>query len=161
MITIYTDGSFQSSINAGGYAAVVYENGQIVKEMYQGHKDTTNNREELRGVIEALRYLPADEKAEVVSDSQYVLNNLQYCEEWFHTDEGLATKKNLDLWWILLDLYKSHPNVTYRWTKGHADDEGNIRADLLATHAAQCLNLQSDTKWCSNYKNWEITGTQV
>jgi ribonuclease HI len=44
----YTDGSFQSSINAGGYASIIYdESGNIVKELYQGFKNTTNNRMEV------------------------------------------------------------------------------------------------------------------
>lgn len=140
MKTIYTDGSYQSSINAGGYAVVIMENDKVIKELYKGHKNTTNNREELRGVITALQSLKEDEEAVIISDSQYVLNNLPNAHTWFNDD----TKKNIDLWKELVKQRDLHPKVRYQWTKGHNECIGNERADLLAVHAAQCLNLSTD-----------------
>lgn len=78
MMTVYTDGSYQSSINAGGYAAVFCENDDVVKMRYQGFKNTTNNRMELMGVITALKELNTNEKATIVTDSQYICNNIPY-----------------------------------------------------------------------------------
>ena len=76
--TAYTDGSFQSSINAGGYAVVILdESDTIVAKLYQGFKGTTNNRMEIRGVLEALKYFNKPTDITIVSDSQYVVNTIQ------------------------------------------------------------------------------------
>lgn len=77
MYTIYTDGSYQSSINAGGYATVIIKDEKIVKTLYKGFKNTTNNRMELMGVLEALRYFKTPTKMKIYSDSQYVINNIE------------------------------------------------------------------------------------
>lgn len=53
---IYTDGSYQSSINAGGYAVIIVnDKDELVEKLYFGYRNTTNNRNELRGVITALQ----------------------------------------------------------------------------------------------------------
>ena len=52
---MYTDGSEQPSIGAGGYAAVICYEGRCIKTLYQGMLNTTNNRQELYAVIEALK----------------------------------------------------------------------------------------------------------
>ena len=52
----YTDGSFKSSINCGGYGSIIYdESGNIVKKLSQGYRNTTNNRMELMAVLETLK----------------------------------------------------------------------------------------------------------
>lgn len=76
MYTVYTDGSYQSSINAGGYATVIIKDGKIIKQLYYGYKDTTNNRMELRGVLAALEYFKTPTKMTIYSDSQYVVSSI-------------------------------------------------------------------------------------
>ena len=77
MYTIYTDGSYQDSIKAGGYAAIIIYEGNIVKKLYQGYKNTTNNRMELMAVLAALQYFDdSSEELEIYSDSQYVVNSI-------------------------------------------------------------------------------------
>lgn len=76
MYTIYTDGSYQDSIKAGGYAAIIIHEGNVVKKLYQGYKNTTNNRMELMAVLAALQYFDFPETIEIYSDSQYVVNNI-------------------------------------------------------------------------------------
>ena len=51
----YTDGSYQDSIKAGGWASIILKDNKIFKKLYQGLKYTTNNRCELIGVIETLQ----------------------------------------------------------------------------------------------------------
>ena len=52
----YTDGSYQDSIKAGGYAAIIFDSqGNKIKELYQGFKNTTNNRMEAMAVLEVLK----------------------------------------------------------------------------------------------------------
>lgn len=76
MYTIYTDGAYMSSINCGGCSAIIVREGTIVKKLYQGFKNTTNNRMEIYGVIMALEYFDQKEDIEIYSDSSYVVNSI-------------------------------------------------------------------------------------
>lgn len=112
MYTIYTDGSYQESIKAGGYSAIIIHEGKIVKKLYQGFKNTTNNRMELMAVLAALQYFDDPEELEIYSDSQYVVSSIQKgsAKRWF--EENDISKKNLDLWHEVLDLLEKH-NVVF------------------------------------------------
>lgn len=139
----YCDGSFQSSINSGGWSSVILKDGQIVKKLYQGYIGTTNNRMEIMGVLETLKYFKTPIKITIYSDSQYVVNSITYGHvyNWFKNQD--YSKKNLDLWFDLINLLDVH-DVTLVWVKGHNTSELNNLADKLAVHAAQCLNLPKD-----------------
>ena len=139
----YCDGSFQSSINCGGWSSVIIKDGKIIKKLYQGYTETTNNRMEIMGVLETLKYFKTPVKIKIYSDSQYVINSIVngHVYKWFENKD--FSKKNLDLWFELLDLLEFH-NVTFEWVKGHNKNEMNELADKLAVHAAQCLNLPKD-----------------
>lgn len=140
----YTDGSFQSSINAGGYASIIYdESGNIVKELYQGFKNTTNNRMEVWAVLATLQYFKEPTNITIVSDSMYVVNTIKegWIKKWFEDKD--YSKKNLDLWFKILDYLDFH-KVTVEWTKGHADNKENNQVDELCVFAARCLNLPED-----------------
>lgn len=140
---IYCDGSYQSSINSGGWSAIVVKDGVVVKKLYQGYIGTTNNRMEIMAVIGALNYFKTPTNIKIYSDSQYVVNSIcnKHVYKWF--DEKDYSKKNLDLWFKLLDLLDLH-NVTFEWVKGHDTNKLNNLADKFAVHAAQCLNLPKD-----------------
>lgn len=139
----YCDGSYQSSINSGGWSSVIIQNDQIVKKLYQGYKNTTNNRMEIKAVIETLKYFKSPIKITIYSDSQYVVNSIvnKHVYQWFKDKD--YSKKNLDLWFELIDLLDFH-DVSFQWVKGHNDNTFNDIADKLAVHAAQCLNLPTD-----------------
>ena len=139
----YCDGSFQSSIDCGGWSSVIIKDNKIIKKLYQGYRHTTNNRMEIMGVLETLRYFKTPVSIKIYSDSQYVVNSIvnKYVYNWFEAKD--FTKKNLDLWFELIDLLEFH-NVTLEWVKGHDGNEFNNLADKLAVHAAQCLNIPED-----------------
>lgn len=143
MYTIYTDGAYMSSINCGGCSAIIVHEGTIVKKLYQGFKNTTNNRMEIYGVIMALEYFDQKEDIEIYSDSSYVVNsiNQKHVHKWFENQD--YSKKNLDLWFKLVELLNKH-NVVFHWVKGHNGDYFNSIADLYATHACTCLNIPVD-----------------
>jgi len=145
MYTVYTDGSYQESIKAGGYSAIIIHEGNIIKKLYQGYKNTTNNRMELMGVLAVLQYFKEPEELEIYSDSQYVVNSINnnHAKRWF--EEKDYSKKNLDLWHEILDLLEFH-SVTFHWVKGHDKSYFNEIADMYCVHAAQCLNLPTDIK---------------
>lgn len=139
---IYTDGSYQSSINAGGYAVIIVNNkDELVEKLYFGYRNTTNNRNELRGVITALQWLSEKDSADIYSDSQYVLDNIERAKKWLAEDD--LTKKNLDLWLELLEALEGK-HVVFHWVKGHSNNKYNELADKFAVHAAQALNLPND-----------------
>lgn len=100
---------------------------------------------ELLGVIESLKWLEAhnESSAEIFSDSQYVINNIENARRWFSEDD--LSKKNLDLWHTLIDLLEGK-NIVFHWVKGHNNDFYNEMVDKLCVHAAQCLNIPTDLK---------------
>ena len=54
MIKIYTDGSCLSNPGNGGWAAIINDDGDILK-ISGGEKNTTNNKMELMAPIKALQ----------------------------------------------------------------------------------------------------------
>jgi len=72
----WTDGSYKPSTNSGGYSAVITKNGELIATLYQGFTNTTNNRMELMGPIEVLKYFNEPVSITIHSDSQYVVNSI-------------------------------------------------------------------------------------
>lgn len=139
----YCDGSYQPKINSGGWSSIILKNNKIFKKLYYGSKNTTNNRMELIAVIETLKFFKEKINITIYSDSQYVVNSITqgWAKSWFDNQD--FDKKNMDLWVQLLDLIDFH-NVTLVWVKGHEENIMNNYADMLAQHAAKCLNLPED-----------------
>ena len=158
----YTDGSYQASLNAGGWCSIILDNNENhIKTLYQGYKNTTNNRMELRAVLETLKYFEDPSDLTIISDSQYVVGSITSgsAKKWIETKD--YEKKNLDLWFDVVDLLEKH-NVTMLWTKGHIGNKWNEEADKWCTFAAQCYNLPEDI-WTIDLilKKSEITGMQI
>ena len=151
MYIAWTDGSYKSSINQGGYSSIITKDSEIVTKLYQGFKNTTNNRMELMGVLETLKYFETPVDILIYSDSQYVVKSIMdgHVYKWFENKD--YTKKNLDIWFQIVDLLNVH-NVTLEWVKGHASNEWNELADLYAQHAAECLNLPDDVGYSIKFK---------
>ena len=97
MYKVYTDGSYKPTTTQGGYASIITKNDQIVKILYYGYINTTNNRAELLGVLKTLEYFIAPTNLEIYSDSAYIVNNINngYVEQWIKNKD--TTKKNMDL----------------------------------------------------------------
>lgn len=106
-----------------------------IKEISQGFKNVTNNQMELMGAIVALESLKEPCEVILISDSKYVVSaiNQNWIIGWIKNGWKNSSKqpvKNKELWMRLIPLLNTH-NVKVFWTKGHADDEGNNRADEL------------------------------
>lgn len=134
-VTIYTDGACSGNPGPGGWGAVL-RYGAHEKEFSGGAAETTNNRMELTGVIEALRQLKEPCIVELWSDSKYVIDALSkgWVYSWKKNGWRKGDKKpalNVDLWEQLLPLIARH-DVRYHWVKGHAENEYNNRCDALA-----------------------------
>jgi ribonuclease HI len=100
----------------------------------------TNNRMELRAVLEALDGLPEGVGVEIVSDSRYVVDALS---KWIHgwrrrgwmTAQGTPVL-NRDLI-EALDARARSLQVRYGWVRGHAGHAVNEVVDALAQGAAR------------------------
>lgn len=143
-IVIYTDGASRGNPGPGGYGVVLMF-GSHHKELSGGFRKTTNNRMELRAVVEGLKALKkTDIPITIYSDSQYVVNAVSkgWLKKWVQTNFS-GGKKNRDLWMHYYRL--SQPlTITFVWVKGHADNPYNNRCDQLATMAADGKNLEID-----------------
>ena len=135
-LVIYTDGACSGNPGPGGWG-VLMQFGSNEKELFGGEEETTNNRMELMAAIKALEAVKPGYKGSITlwTDSTYVLKGIT---EWIHSWKKRGWKKsdkkpvlNADLWQELDDLNKAR-DVTWKWVKGHAGDEGNERADELA-----------------------------
>jgi ribonuclease HI len=133
-VEIYTDGACKGNPGAGGWGALLVA-GEHKKELFGGEPNTTNNRMELKAVIEALGVLTRPCEVIIHTDSQYVQKGIS---EWIHGWKARGWKtaakepvKNVDLWQAL-DAAQAQHKMEWRWVKGHAGHPGNERADALA-----------------------------
>jgi len=133
-VVMYTDGACKGNPGPGGWG-VLLRSGSTVKELYGGESDTTNNRMELMGAIEALRALKRPVRATLFTDSKYVCTGIaEWLPQWKARGWRTADKKpvkNIDLW-KRLDEALGHHKVHWHWVKGHAGHAMNERADELA-----------------------------
>lgn len=134
-VDIYTDGACSGNPGPGGYGAIIVYKG-TEKVLSGGYADTTNNRMELTGVIEALACLKEPCEVTLTTDSKYVADGVTkgWAKSWRANGWRKADKKpalNSDLWEQLLCLLEKH-RVTIVWCKGHAGHPYNERCDRLA-----------------------------
>ena len=141
-VTLYTDGACSGNPGAGGYGGILIY-GDVQKEYSGGEPLTTNNRMEVRAVIEGLSLLKYPCAVKVYSDSAYTVN--AFLNGWLNVWQQNGWKKadnkpvqNADLWQTLLRLTAMH-EVTFHKVKGHADNPFNNRCDALARAAITAL----------------------
>ncbi len=141
-IIIYCDGACsgnQFNQNKGGWGAVI-KDGDKVKKIHGGTRNTTNQRMEITSCIKALELLKSDKyKVELYSDSAYLVNcmNDKWYEVWERNNWRNSKKKpveNKDLWKQLLDLV-GRLDITFHKVKGHVGNGLNEVADKLAQKA--------------------------
>ena len=102
-IQIYTDGSCKGNPGPGGWAAVIFSNGQMIKELSGGDANTTNNKMEITAVIKGLQAIPSSSKIDIFSDSSYVINSMT--RNW-------KRNVNKDLW-SQLDFEAARHQLTW------------------------------------------------
>ena len=133
-VQIWTDGACSGNPGPGGWGAVLVYNG-TEKELFGGAAETTNNRMELTAAIEALNALKRPCAIDLHTDSQYVKGGITgWIFGWKKNGWKTADKKpvkNVDLWQQLDAALQRH-DVAWHWVKGHAGNEANEKADLLA-----------------------------
>lgn len=136
-IIIYTDGACHvHKSKAGGYGAVLkYKD--YIKKIHGGERNTSNNRMELKAVIEALKCIKTTHiPIEIYSDSQLIVRCFQ--ENWYHNwiynnwNSAKSKVKNPDLWKELISLVENQDDINFYKVKAHAGIELNELADDLA-----------------------------
>ncbi|MCL4686189.1 ribonuclease HI [Myxococcota bacterium] len=133
---VFTDGSCEGNPGPGGWGVVWVEEDEIVAERHGSDPQTTNNRMELRALIEAYKLLPADATIAVYSDSQLCVKTVnEWAPGW--AARGWRRKTgpiaNLELVQELYALARAHPNVKLTWIRAHDGSRWNEYADALAT----------------------------
>lgn len=146
-VKIYTDGACDGNPGPGGYGAILFLEGER-QEISQGYRLTTNNRMEIKAVIEALKMVETPSEVTVYTDSKYIADsfNQGWLENWAQSDwvrKGGKRVPNADLWRELLDLTRYH-EVDFEWVRGHAGHPDNERADALSYQAIEGDKLLED-----------------
>ena len=137
LINIYTDGACSGNPGPGGWGVYV-DNAGVVTELSGREENTTNNRMELKAVIEALNSFKPQTTLNLYTDSKYVMDgSSKWIENWKKNGWKTAQKKpvkNQDLW-IELDKLVNFHQIHWVWVKGHDGNFGNEKADYLANSA--------------------------
>jgi ribonuclease HI len=140
VIRIYTDGACAGNPGPGGWGGLL-QYGNISKTINGYELDTTNNRMEIRAVIESLKMLKRScNSVEIYTDSKYVqLGITMWIHNWLKNNWRTCQNKpvkNCDLWNELHCAVTQH-RVSWHWVKGHANNAGNEIADQLANEGKQ------------------------
>jgi len=137
---IYTDGGCEPNPGRGGWAAIIIGANGIEVELSGTVEDSTNNRMEIWAALQALENIPPGLSATVHTDSQYLQKGAtEWLKGWKRKGWVNSAKQpvaNKDLW-QLVDAAISTRKVTWKWVRGHADNDYNNRCDVLANAAAK------------------------
>ena len=136
-VEIWTDGACSGNPGPGGWAAILRWRDRE-RELSGGEPLTTNNRMELMAAITALEALTHPTIVRVHTDSEYVRKGItEWLANWKQRGWRTAGKqpvKNRELW-ERLDRAGQRHTIEWLWVRGHAGDELNERADVLARAA--------------------------
>lgn len=132
-ISLFCDGSSLGNPGYGGWCGIL-KYGDRERVVSGGEENTTNNRMELKAVIESIKVIKEPCDIRIVSDSKYVCSGIDsWIEGWIKKDfKGV---KNPDLWRELLEISKNH-KLSCLWVKGHSGHLENERCDRIAKDEA-------------------------
>lgn len=126
---ISTDGACWNNPGPGGWAAIIERDNER-REIEGREPDTTNNRMELKAIIEALRKLPNGSDVLLRSDSKYAIKVI---------NGDYDANANIDLVKEARKLAERH-DIEWSYVRGHSGDPENERADDLANEQAQLMH---------------------
>ena len=145
LIKIYTDGACSGNPGPGGWGVFI-ENSGNVTELSGRDENTTNNRMELKAVIEALKFFTINSKLTIHTDSKYVMDGAsRWIINWKKNNWKTASKnpvKNKELW-ERLDQLNYLKKIKWKWVKAHDTNKLNNEVDLLARQSAETLTESS------------------
>jgi ribonuclease HI len=142
-VRLYTDGACTGNPGPGGWAFILKhpQSGRSI-ELSGGERQSTNNRMELRAVIEGLSALKRPSRVEIVTDSEYVAKG---CRDWLpgwkrngwrrRRGNRFSPLLNVELWQRLDELLSKH-QARFTVVRGHSGHPENERCDELAVAAS-------------------------
>lgn len=153
-VDVYTDGACSKNPGVGGWGSIFVVDNKVIK-LSGGETNTTNNRMELKAVIESLRMIKKIESKReehnvyvIHSDSAYVINAkeknwlLVWQRNGWRNSKG-ADVKNRDLWEEFAEIFtylvRYHVDVEFHKVKGHSGIKYNEEVDALAKRRVQKL----------------------
>lgn len=145
-ITMFTDGACSGNPGIGAWSCIVYDDDcRIIYDAIVGKdepdwQETTNNRMEIKGLLQALELATTkykNDKCIIYCDSAYCVNMFNSWLRTWASNNWIGSNKqqvkNLDL---VKQLYKfatiEFPNFQVIKTKGHDNILGNELADAYA-----------------------------
>src|SRR5690554_2894441 len=133
-VLMYTDGACSGNPGPGGWGVLLEWNGKS-KELSGGDAQTTNNRMEMKAIIEGLKALNKPCRVTICSDSALIINAFKdnWIDGWIKRGWKKADKKpveNQDLWQEMLKETNRH-HIVWKKVKGHSTDARNNRVDEL------------------------------
>ena len=139
----YTDGGCIRPNGPSGWGVYVYtKHTGVLSELslFGSILKSTNNRAEITAALRAVQHATTYSVPNftLYTDSKYVLNGAtKWCVNWkkkgWLRDDG-SEVPNKDLWVELLTAIKTYRGtISWKWVKGHSGNEGNDKADELAT----------------------------
>lgn len=138
-VNYYTDGSSRGNPGPGGWGYVLLQDGHLLEYDSGKEENTTNNRMELKAILEVAKLAAEYPEVEFViySDSAYCVNTINTWM-WSWAKNGWKRSKNqpvenLDLIKQLYNLFNTEFfNACVRKVPGHSGLLGNELADRLA-----------------------------
>lgn len=153
MITIFTDGSSLGNPGPGGWGAIIHD-GEKVRELGGFEDSTTNNRMEMKAIVEALGSVSHEDDISLHTDSQYTINGIT---KWVYgwKQNGWMTKNktevlNRDLWEELVSVIEGK-KIAWNHVAGHVGIPGNERVDAIANGFASRKNIDLYDGFAQDY----------
>lgn len=144
----FSDGACRGNPGPGAWGAIVQNPQEEV--LYEGNGLevlTTNNKMELQGALEAMKFVASEvgpklvnqTKIVIVSDSKYVVDGMNsWVQGWKNRGWKKADKKvpeNVEIWQELDEVRHYFDTCVFQWVKGHAGHPQNERCDEIANQA--------------------------
>jgi len=135
---IFTDGASRGNPGPGGWGVLIATT-ESVQEFGGREDQTTNNRMEMRAVLEALRNVGTPDSVAIYTDSSYVMNG---ATKWIHgwKKNGWKTKDDADVanrdLWEEISRVMQGLKVEWHGVAGHVGIPGNERVDEIASSFA-------------------------
>jgi len=139
-VELFTDGSSLGNPGPGGWCAMLrYKGVEKILKGAEGH--TTNNRMELKAVIEGLKALKYPCEVDLFSDSTYVVKGInEWLQEWKKKD--FKKVKNPDLWREFVEVSAPH-KLNVFWVKAHDGHRENEICDKIAKEEARRMGVNN------------------